>query len=146
MSFNRFLSPLNLIAVGLLLTLHTLSAAELTCPASLSVTPNVQEPGKGWKVFNGAESVPLDQVVMFLDNPSHKGSLVPDDSQKTKTEARDRWTFHRASGDTYWLGCAYLNTTAVAARELEQNISQCEVRYSLLPTGRRLAVKDITCK
>jgi hypothetical protein len=120
--------------------------SDLVCPTTVTVKPSVQSIGPEWKSIESSSTLSLERVAFFLKDPSGAGALVPNSTKKLKGEEREVWTFVRATGDVFWLSCVYHDTTAMLARRLDPTISQCEVLYDLLPTGRRLRVKAITCK
>ncbi len=122
------------------------NAAEFKCPESAPVSQTIQAAPEGWQAVASSATVRLDRVSFYFQHPKEDGSLVPDSTKKIAGEARDLWNFPRKPGDEYWLACVYRNTTMMLTQKLDAKISSCEVRYSLMPSGERLAVKAILCK
>jgi hypothetical protein len=104
------------------------------------------DPPAGWSAIPGPKEHNLERVGFYLNHPSEDGILVPDSTRKEGTEERVMWKFVRAAGGEYWLGCFYVDTSIVLAKKLESTISQCDVTYQLLPTGKRLGIKGVICR
>jgi hypothetical protein len=90
--------------------------------------------------------VHLDRVAFYFKHPKDSGTLVPDKTDKQKGEERVTWNFVHGTGDEFWLGCLYTGTTVVLAQKLKPDVSQCVVRYDLLPSGSRLRIKAVSCR
>jgi hypothetical protein len=120
-------------------------ASDMSCPASVAVRQELQSPA-GWEAVGGSSKVRLERIAFYLKHPSLGGSLVPDTTNRGKSEERESWTFVSNPGDEYWLGCVYRDTTVILARKLDRAISRCVVSYELLPSGSRLRVKLVACE
>jgi hypothetical protein len=119
-------------------------ASDLECPASVTVKQEIQAP-LGWEAVARSSDQQLDRVAFYLKHPSLGGSLVPNATRRSKGEEQVGWAFVPNPGDEFWMGCIYQSTTVILARKLDKQISKCEVRYELLPSGSRLRVKRISC-
>lgn len=122
------------------------SAVVLECPASIQERPSVSSQAKDWEPVVESAARPLEQVGFSLFHPSKKGTLVPDATQRKKLEERVTWRFPREANDEYWISCSYTGTTAVLTRRLDTTIAQCTVTYTLLPSGSRQRVQNISCQ
>jgi hypothetical protein len=130
----------------ILALVSSLVSEDFTCPASLSVQQTAAKVPSGWEAIPSSEPAHLDRIAFYLHNPKIGGALVPDKTSDQKGEARDTWNFIANPGDDFWLGCVYTGSSLVLAQKLKAGISQCVVRYDLLPSGSRLRVKSISCK
>jgi hypothetical protein len=135
---------LTFISCSILLT-GSLFAADLACPVALSVRQTATSVPSGWEATSSSEPAHLDGVTFYLKHPKDGGALVPDKTVKQKGEERVTWSFVSQPGDEFWLGCRYTGTTVILVQKLKKDVSQCVVRYDLLPSGSRLRVKAIGC-
>jgi hypothetical protein len=122
------------------------TAADFTCPASVSVRQTVVNVPTGWEGTSGSDAPHFDRVSFYLKHPKDGGALVPDRTEKRSGVESVTWNFVRGPRDEFWLGCLYTGTTVILAQRLNTNISQCVVQYDLLPSGVRLRLKIISCK
>jgi hypothetical protein len=121
-------------------------AQDLACPVSLSVQQTAVNLPSDWEATSTSEPLHLDRVAFYLKHPKLGGALVPDKTDKQKDQERVTWSLVGGAGDDFWLGCLYTGTTVILAQKLKKDVSQCVVRYDLLPSGSRLRVKAISCK
>jgi hypothetical protein len=119
-------------------------AAEVNCPASLRETPGVVDPGPGWTVLARAADRPLESVMVYWGPGTEPAAQVPDETQKKKLIESVRWDLPRQQ-EPYWIACAYVGTSALVLQKLGADLSRCVVTYDLLPSGRRLRVKAVSC-
>jgi hypothetical protein len=141
------LRQLGYLACLVLYTTSTnLFAMEIRCPHSISESPFVNPPDGEWEVVAELGERPLDQVSMYLFHPSKRGALVPDSTQRAKSEEKVSWRLGHGNNDEFWVGCSYYGTTAILAKKIDASISQCIATYELLRTGSRLRLKGMSCK
>jgi hypothetical protein len=123
-----------------------LMALDFTCPDSLSTSQSATRTPPGWEAVPSSGTAHLDSVGFYLDNPGKGGALAPDKTEKKEREESVLWTFSRAPGDQFWAACIYTGTNLMLVRKIAPDVSKCEVRYALLPSGSRLRLTAISCK
>jgi hypothetical protein len=131
---------------GLLLLSRLSFAGDISCPMSVSVNQTAINLPSGWETIPSSEPAHLDRVGFYLGHPSSGGTLTPDTQQKRSGEEAVTWKFVRGAGDEFWVGCLYAGTKIIIAQKLDTHLSQCVVRYALLPSGSRLRLIAISCK
>lgn len=119
---------------------------EIFCPASITETPSVSAVDAAWTVQSVEGIRPLERVGIYFGDPSQRGAQVPDATRKIRSTEVVIWRLAEAPSDEYWVGCSYVGTTALMFQRVHSNVRECMATYRLLPTGRRLGLKSMTCK
>jgi hypothetical protein len=119
-----------LISAFLLMHSHVRAAETLyECPREIHTEQSavkVKIP-EGWQAKRNYNFEPqLRTHLLVYDGPPEDGaSLVPDieDSDPVKTV----WTFNKKKERSIWLGCEYVGTRIVLAKELPTNVTSCRL-------------------
>lgn len=134
-----FLSALLIISTGG-------AAADLSCPDVITETPTVQEASKPWVSLGEQGLRRLDHVAVYFGHPNRRGAQIPDKTLRSKSEEVVIWLVSATKDEQFWVGCAYLGTTALLITPIESVARDCRARYTLLPTGKRLKLQSFTCQ
>lgn len=121
-------------------------ANDVFCPETIIESSRVDGPTGDWLVDASQGVRTLDSVGVYLGDPALRGAQVPDHTRRSKTEETVTWQLARAIGDDFWVGCAYIGTSAMLFKKIAVSDTRCVVKYTLLPTGRRLKLKSFACK
>ncbi|MDY7576999.1 STY0301 family protein [Herbaspirillum sp. RTI4] len=131
-----------------LVPLQALAAAiEINCPAAIEVNEVVNSPEPSWEVAQdrGRGGHRLNLVSVYSGPPQEMANLVPDKILQKKQQRKSLWKL-TPSEHRYWVACSYTNSLTLLARELPENIRQCEVTEAVLPSGQTLGVAGWVCK
>ncbi len=140
--------PLSILALAAFLLLKAAPSmgAEIHCPASISETPLVSISDETWTVAAKKGERPLEQVGIYLGSISEYGAQVPDLTKKAKLQETVMWKLVRLPKDNFWVGCAYVGTSAILLKKLDPSLQQCVATYTLLPTGKRQRLNTFECQ
>lgn len=140
-----FLAKAVLITTCLVAATMSSYAIDIECPRTISETPSLRDVPDDWEGVVQTGQRPLEQIGLYLGHPQKKGSLVPDDETKTRKEESVTWKIVRAPQDEYWVGCTYYGTSVILARKLDEHVSRCVARYSMLPSHQRDSLIGFHC-
>lgn len=125
---------------------HADQAVVISCPSSLLEQPQLKREEGEWKLVTTAAERQLERAFVVLGPENELGQVVPDTTRRRGPQEVVSWNLHRAPEDRFWIACSYVGTTALALSELAVEITACDVKYALLPNGRRIRVSEITCR
>lgn len=120
-------------------------AAPIHCPESITEQPSVLQTDPAWLVVVTPGQRQLEHVGVFLSIGEGYAAQTPDSTKSTDREERVRWKLPSPGAESYWLGCAYIGTTAKLFIRLNRKTTSCLVTYTLLQTGKRQRLKEINC-
>jgi hypothetical protein len=135
-----------LVPILLLTYVAAAPAIEISCPRSILEAPSVSADLPDWQIVASVGERPLEQAGVYLGDPSERGAQVPDATRKKKAYETVTWQLVHSKDDAFWIGCSYGGTTAMLFRKLDPTLKQCQATYDLLPSGRRLHLKAISCR
>jgi len=121
-------------------------AMDLTCPPSVSEKPVVSAWDRSWSLRENPGLRQVEGASVFLGDPDHLGSQVPDEDKINDNIERVVWNLVRAPTDRFWIVCSYRETSAILFREIDKAATRCEVRYRLLASGKRSSMEGLSCK
>ncbi len=142
---SRSLLTTSIMTLTLLLTTLACNAAEITCPGAITETPTVSIENKLWSVVTSSGERQFEHAGVYLGPLSAYSAQAPDQTKKTNTKELVTWNIKRSAGDTFWVGCSYVGTTAMLFQKLNEAVAVCVVSYDLLPSGNRLRVSSAQC-
>ena len=123
-------------------------AATVQCPRTIDEAPQVAEVPTPWQVVAPRGPRGLEQAAIYWGTgAADLSSLVPTDDRVEKNRQRVRWKLTPPPAhEHHWIGCMYTGTTALLVLRLDAAVSQCEVIYDLMPTGRRQRLAWVDCR
>lgn len=121
--------------------------AQIACPADLTVEQRAVSPSGEWTVGTSGHRPLLADVKLYEGPPDRHVEVRPDRETATRDEITQVWELAPGPA-TYWLSCAYTNTSLVIMRPLPRDIRRCEaVRLRSVAFGDgRPPVKSIACR
>jgi hypothetical protein len=131
---------------------HTAFAANIVCPHSIVETPNVSTEEKGWIVVAPTGKRRLHDVDIYFGNISNHlelGKQVPDSETSSKTKETATWVLPRNKdeNDTYWIGCSYLDTSAILFQKVDAAVTKCVATYDfVLGGGSKPQLSGMVCR
>jgi hypothetical protein len=135
-----------LLALFLPFVVHPARAADIVCPLSIVETPGVSTETKDWSVVAPSGERPLEHVGIYLGSLSEHGAQVPDSDEPIKGKEAVTWRLARKEGDTFWIGCSYVGTTAMLFQKVAAAVTTCVASYDLLPIGKRQRLSAMICR
>jgi hypothetical protein len=118
---------------------HTALAANIVCPESIVETPNVLTDEKGWIAVAPTGTRWLHDVDIYFGGLSNPGKQVPDSEKTSKTKETVTWELPRDKDEndkrTYWIGCSYLDTSAILFQKVDAAVTKCVATYDYVPGG-----------
>lgn len=143
----RIASPVSLVAlVGFALLSFAASGATIQCPRTIVEKPTVASANPAWSVISNSGERQVEHAGVYLGIGNEYGAQVPDGTRIAGHEEYVSWRMPPAAAESYWIGCSYRGTTAMLILKLKPDIASCVVTYALLPTGKRLRLKNIDCR
>jgi hypothetical protein len=143
---RRFFQKL-VLAIGLGVLPGISVSEELNCPSSLQETPAATTDDPRWVLVTPAGRRSLDRVNLYVGNPPELSKMVPPSTRKivggTETFT---WELLRSSTPTYWVGCTYVNTTAVLFRRVDTSASRCVAMFDVSRSGGVSLFNSMVCK
>ncbi len=103
-------------------------AANFICPPQLQVSQEIKDDTKEWKKFNVDEKYPYIGVSFSQGTPDKKVILAPTSEKKRAGNIVATWLLPPTT-EGYWIACLYNGTSAIIAKQLEANVTSCEVEY-----------------
>lgn len=122
------------------------TGADIHCPASLTETPSVSQSDPAWVIAVSPGVRPLEHVGVYLGSAPDYGAQAPDSTHKARLRETVTWSLVRAPNDSFWVGCSYTGTTAMALKQIDPQAKQCIAIYELLPSGRRQRLSAFRCQ
>ena len=121
---------------------HAVLAANIVCPHSIVETANVSTEEKGWTVVAPTGKRRLHDVDIYfgsISNHLELGKQVPDSETSSKIKETVTWVLPRDKDEndtrTYWIGCSYLDTSAVLFKKVDATVTTCVATYDFVPGG-----------
>jgi hypothetical protein len=128
-----------LLALCLPFVAHTAVAANVVCPPSIVETPNVSTKEAGWIAVAPTGKRRLRHVGIYFGSISDPGAQVPDSETSNKAKATVTWQLPRDKDEndtnTYWIGCSYLDTSAILFQKVDAAVTKCVATYDFVPGG-----------
>ncbi|MCX7893242.1 MAG: hypothetical protein N2544_12855 [Burkholderiales bacterium] len=123
------------------------AAAQIACPADLTVEQRAAAPSSEWTVGTSGHRPLLAGVTIYDGPPDRHVEVKPDRETTAKEETTVVWELAPGRG-TYWLSCEYTHTNLVIARPLPRDIRRCQaVRLRGVTFGdSRPPVKAVACR
>jgi hypothetical protein len=123
-------------------------AAEVRCPASLSVDQKAAAAPAGWTVGYDKDRPSIVAGITFFDGPpDEQASLVYDSTVPGKAKWTAVWTFDPAPPKGIFLTCRYAGTTATLSRRLPAGTRECRVVFNkAVKVDGFDQVESIACK
>jgi len=103
-------------------------AAELTCPASITVDETLTSNHEGWTVGRTDLLRRLSGITIFEGNPADMASLIGEQRKPAKTMIVSTWRF--TPGAQYWVSCSYSGTRIVLSQPIPQSYRACIITYA----------------
>lgn len=128
-----------LLALCLPFVSHTALADNIVCPPSIIETPSVSTAEKSWTAVAPTGTRWLHDVDIYFGGLSDPGKQVPDSDISSKTRVTVTWVLPRAKDEndtrTYWIGCSYLDTSAILFQKVDAAVTKCVATYDFVPGG-----------
>jgi hypothetical protein len=121
-------------------------AYEIQCPLSITETPMVSADTTKWSAVTTAGERQLQNVSVYNGTLSDYSSQVPDDTQEFKTHDLVTWNLVRGQKVTFWVGCSYLDTSAILFQKIKRSATSCTASFAPLPNGKKRLLSSLLCK
>ena len=130
---------------------HTAVAANIVCPESIVETPKVLTDEKSWTTVAPTEKRRLENAGIYSGSISDRGAQVPDSETSSKTKETVTWQLPRDKDEndtnTYWIGCSYLDTSAILFQKVDAAVTKCVATYVYVPGGgSKPQLSTMTCR
>jgi hypothetical protein len=135
-----------MMVVALSLAALGANATTMECPRSIVERPNVSPSSPEWAIVATTGERAVEHVGVYISVASEYGAQVPDSTRTVNREELVSWRLPSANTGRYWIGCSYNGTTAKLFTPLKADTVICVAAYALLPTGKRLRLKNINCR
>jgi len=119
-------------------------AANVNCPATVSINQKVDLVPPGWSVSSEPAVFRFINVTFSSGPPAEQAFLVPSSGTDNDQRRVSVWSFHPEDPTEKWISCQYSNTILMLSRKLPPGTRQCEVVYDL--THQRPVAQKVTCK
>ncbi len=138
---------LNSIAVFLLLAFAAIGSAQVSCPATVRVTEQVEAPA-GWSPQGGSRQAPFLRASVLNGRPGSKEyDLAPSSTNQGKTgDVSQVWNLSDYRDMNLFLRCHYRNTEAVINKDLPKSLETCTFQFRLDSKGNVIGQGSVTCK
>lgn len=105
-----------------------LEAADIRCPATITVTQSAVDPPDGWIAVEDPSAARWTSVAFSDGKPDEQVFPAPTETPKQETTLSNVWRFTETTDRGIWLSCRYSGTRVTLSRRLE-NVKQCRVTY-----------------
>lgn len=121
-------------------------AYEIQCPSSITETPMVTTNTTKWSAVTSTGERQLQNVSVYNGTLSDYSSQVPDEIQEFKTHDLVTWNLVRGPKETFWVGCSYLDTSAILFQKIKRSATSCTATFAPLPNGKKQLLTAFSCK
>lgn len=120
-------------------------AQAIQCPSSITEKPSVEHDYLNWNVVTKSDERHLEGIGIYLRYDDQYSSQVPYTDEQKKNKQIVSWRIEHTPEFTYWVGCSYIDTSAILYQQINKNAKTCTVTYELTKYGKKLSVEDIKC-
>jgi hypothetical protein len=122
------------------------SAESFSCPQYVAASSiNIVDIPASWTFYNQQKNINVVSAGFSDGRPSEMAYLKPYRTNEKGIITVVKWKFEGAYPEGKWLSCTYEGGFFSLARELPNNIYECDVTYEKIKPGQT-KLSAITCK